>query len=281
MLRKKLLAIGLKEKTNDHPRSRTPTDSEDDRRLRLLRGELDALVQVYGPAHLYSDPLEFPRRYKNSADTEAAALICALFAYGNVTSMKAFLEGLLTALGPSPARALKEGRRVRARPYRFQTADDVERFLGGLGRVLEKHGSVEAAFCGVEGDAEARLENLAVALRRASGRLTPGLAHLLPLPSSGSACKRWWLFLRWVVRKEDGVDLGLWSCLRPSDLVIPVDVHVARMARQLGLTKRMSPDRLFALEVTESLRRLCPEDPVKYDFALARPGILKKVRSEE
>jgi len=253
-----------------------PSYHDNNRRISLLKGELDALVQAYGPGYLSSDPLEFPRRYKNPADTEAAALICALFAYGNVTSMKAFLERLLEALGPSPARALKEGRRVRARPYRFQTADDVERFLGGLGRVLKKHGSIEAAFCGVEGDAEARLENLALALRRASGRLTPGLAHLLPLPSSGSACKRWWLFLRWVVRKEDGVDLGLWSCLKPADLIIPVDVHVARMARRLGLAKRKSPDRLFAIEVTESLRRLCPEDPVKYDFALARPGILKR-----
>jgi uncharacterized protein (TIGR02757 family) len=238
--------------------------------------KLDALVVRYGADYLSTDPLEFPRRYQDRADTEAAALICALFAYGNVTSMKAFLEGLLAALGPSPAGALKEGRGVRARPYRFQAADDVKRFLGGLGRVLKKHGSVEAAFCRIEGNPEARLENLAVALRRASGRLTPGLAHLLPLPSSGSACKRWRLFLRWVIREEDGVDLGLWSCLKPAELIIPVDVHVARMSRRLGLTQRRSPDRIFALEVTESLRRLCPEDPVKYDFALARPGILKR-----
>lgn len=240
-----------------------------------LKKKLDELAALYGSSYLSSDPVEFPRRYTDPADTEAAALICALFAYGNVTSMRAFLEGLLKDLGPSPSGALKAGVRIPARPYRFQTDRDVLRFLGGLGEVLKSCGSVEAAFRSTDGDAETRLENLALRLRGACGRLTPGLAHLLPLPSSGSACKRWRLFLRWVVRKDDGVDLGLWSCLEPAELIIPVDVHVARIARALGLTRRKSPDRLFALEVTAALRRFCPEDPVKYDFALARPGILK------
>ena len=233
------------------------------------------MVARYGPTYLSSDPVEFPRRYGDPLDSEAAALICALFAYGNVTSMKAFLERLLSELGPSPGEALRSGRAWRTRPYRFQTARDVGCLLRGLGTILRDHGSVEAAFGSRGGGPEERIEGLALRLREACGRVTPGMTHLLPLPSSGSACKRWWLFLRWVVRPDDGVDLGLWTCLSPSELLIPVDVHVARAAQEIGLTTRKSPDRIFALEVTESLRLLCPEDPVKYDFALARPGILK------
>jgi uncharacterized protein (TIGR02757 family) len=169
---------------------------------------------------------------------------------------------------------LKEGRAALTGPYRFQTGRDVSRFLSSLSALLREQGSVEAAFESVPGNPEVRLEALATALRRGAGRPTYGLRHLLPLPSSGSACKRWWLFLRWVARPDDGVDLGLWSCVKPSELRIPVDTHVARAARRLGLTRRKSADRLFAVEATESLRAVCPEDPVKYDFALARPGIL-------
>jgi uncharacterized protein (TIGR02757 family) len=113
-------------------------------------------------------------------------------------------------------------------------------------------------------------------LREACGQRTRGLDHLLPLPSSGSACKRWRLFLRWVARPDDGVDLGLWTCLRPSELLMPVDVHVSRAARQLRLTSRATVDRRFVLEVTEALRAICPEDPCKFDYALARPGILRE-----
>ena len=240
-----------------------------------LKEQLDTLLARYGPGQLSSDPLEFARRYAEPRDREAAALICALFAYGNVTAMRAFLEPLLGQLGAHPAEALRSGARLEAGPYRFQTGRDVGLFLGGLGKVLASHHSLEAAFVAGGGDPEARLEAFARMLRTACGRRTYGLDHLVPLPSSGSACKRWRLFLRWVVRPDDGVDLGLWSCLRPCELLMPVDVHVSRAARQLGLTRRATVDHRFALEVTEALRAICPEDPVKYDFALARPGILR------
>jgi uncharacterized protein (TIGR02757 family) len=242
-----------------------------------LKGELDVLVLRFGPGHLHSDPIRFPRLFEVPEDREAVALIAALFAYGNVKAMGTFLQGLLECLGPNPHRALVAGRPLRAVPlYRFQTSKDVRRFLGALGAVLHDHGSLEAAFGLEEGDAEAKLENLALLLREKAGRLTPGLAHLLPLPSDGSACKRWWMFLRWVVRPDDGVDLGLWRCLKPDQLRIPVDTHLARIAFALGLTRRTTPDRAFALEVTHSLAAFCPKDPTRYDFALARLGILRE-----
>lgn len=246
------------------------------RRRDALKKYLDDLAGSYGPAFLFSDPVEIPRGYGDRLDREVAALLCALFAYGTVRGIRGFLEPLLARLGPSPARALAEGRRVRTGPYRFQTAADVRRFMASAGRLLVEYGSVEAAFRAGGGDAESRLEGLALALRRGAGRETYGLNHLLPLPSSGSACKRWWMFLRWVVRPDDGVDLGLWECMNPSELIVPVDTHMARVALELGLTSRKTPDRRFAREVTESLRALCPEDPARYDFALTRQGILRR-----
>ncbi len=225
---------------------------------------------------LAADPVRFARRYEHGADREVVALISALFAYGNVKSMGAFLERLLACLGPSPHRSLMRGgvKRVPG-PYRFQTRRDVARFLDGLGALLAETGSLESAFEGGARDIEDRLESLALRLRQLAGRLTPGLAHLLPLPSSGSACKRWWMFLRWVVRPDDGVDLGLWTCAGPGELRIPVDTHIARIAYALRLSERRTPDRLFSMEVTRALAEICPEDPTRYDFTLAHMGILK------
>jgi uncharacterized protein (TIGR02757 family) len=93
-------------------------------------------------------------------------------------------------------------------------------------------------------------------------------------PASGSACKRLNLFLRWMVRPDDGLDLGLWAPVRPDQLVIPLDTHEARISRYLGLSDRRTVDWKMAVEVTEGLRRLDPSDPVRYDFALSRLGIL-------
>ncbi len=237
---------------------------------------MEALSEDLRARALAADPVRFPRRYVAPVDREAAALVCSLFAYGNVKAMGGFLERVLARLGPAPAAALRAG--VGAGdlpPYRFQTSADVAAFLTSAGRLLAQKGSLEVFF---RGGAEEGLEALARRLRRECGPLTPGLTHLLPLPSSGSACKRWWMFLRWVVRPDDGVDLGLWSALRPSELRMPVDTHVARIALALGLARRRTPDRAFALELTEALAKLRPQDPTRYDFALAHLGISRSCR---
>ncbi len=235
------------------------------------------MARRFGPGHLDFDPVRFPRRYDDPRDTEAAALVAALFAYGNVKAIGDYVEGLLGKLGPSPARALAQNRVPEGLgPYRFQKGPEIERFLRALGAVLGEYGTLEAAFASVEGDAEERLEAFVRVLRRKAGRPSPGLLHLMPLPSDGSACKRWWMFLRWVVRPDDGLDLGLWTCVTPRDLRMPVDTHVARIARALGLAGRKTADRAFALELTESLRAFCPEDPTRYDFALAHMGISRQ-----
>ena len=106
------------------------------------------------------------------------------------------------------------------------------------------------------------------------------LRFLLPRPADGSACKRPLLFLRWVVRRDDGVDLGLWRHPDPAQLVVPLDTHVLRIAYWVGLTDRHDASWRTAVDVTESLRVIDPRDPVRFDFALAHLGISKACRKE-
>ncbi len=114
------------------------------------------------------------------------------------------------------------------------------------------------------------------ATMKLNARDISSLRYLFPSPKQGSACKRLNLFLRWIVRKEDGLDFGLWDKINPNKLIMPVDTHIARICRNIGLTKRNSADWKMAKEITENLKRLDPDDPVKYDFAITRLGIVEK-----
>lgn len=121
-------------------------------------------------------------------------------------------------------------------------------------------------------------EQLARFLGEIRAQWPPGLSRqrdfLFPDPRKGSACKRHHLFLRWMVREKDGVDLGIWTALSPRDLIVPLDTHMARMGRWMGLTRRRSADWKMAEEITDAFRAVCPDDPVKFDYALTRIGIL-------
>jgi uncharacterized protein (TIGR02757 family) len=145
--------------------------------------------------------------------------------------------------------------------------------------MLDQSGSVELFFAeGFSANAGLRagLSSFACRARAlAEGQEPPGrnFLHLLPDPGTGCAAKRPCLFLRWMVRKDDGLDLGLWTVLAPRELVIPLDTHVLRIARYIGLTDRKTAGWLTAEEITSSLRAFDPDDPVSYDFALAQLGI--------
>ena len=196
----------------------------------------------------------------------------------------AFLERLFAVLGPSPRAALSGRRpvplrRVAGLRHRFVSPRGVHRFLFCLRTALLEHGSLEALYrAGMAGEGGSR-ERLARFLARFRGAWGPRLPRerdfLFPDPAKGSACKRHNLFLRWMVRGPDGVDLGLWSVLSPRDLVVPLDTHMARFCRWMELTARRAADWKSAEEVTAAFRAACPEDPVRYDFAITRIGILK------
>ncbi len=211
--------------------------------------------------------------------------MAASFAFGNASQILSFLERMFRVLGTSP-RAVLTARRplspseVSGLCHRFITRRGVHRFLLCLRAVLLAHGSLEALYRkGMEREDGGPREWLAVFLSRFReewGEEIPGERDFLfPDARKGSACKRHNLFLRWVVREGDGVDLGIWTVLSPRHLVVPLDTHMARLGRWLGLTARRSPGWRMAEEITEALRAVCPEDPVRFDFALTRIGILK------
>lgn len=188
------------------------------------------------------------------------------------------------SFGPADARRLAPLR------YRWIGGGELALLARALGDVLDQHCSLQAAFLHHDRPAQPTvapgLEGLVGALRTAASRAARlstwtaaprGLRYLLPAPSSGSACKRWCMFLRWMVRRPGpgaaGVDFGLWRAVSPARLVMPVDTHVHRITRLMGLTARASPSWRMACELTEALRQLSPDDPLRHDFALAHLGI--------
>ena len=236
---------------------------------------------------LKADPVEFPHRYTDPRDIETVALLSASLAYGRADLFKPKIASILEGLGPRPARALEALDVPKARElldgfvYRFNLPSDLAVLLLGMGRTLSKHGSLEAAFvAGRDGSWQTTLARFARGLRAAAPeaeivrKLGPirGLHHLLPFAEAGAA-KRLNLYLRWMVRGPDPIDFGIWKQLSPAELVIPLDTHVMRISKWLGLTQRSTIGWATAEEVTASLRLLDPHDPVRYDFALCHYGM--------
>ncbi len=235
------------------------------------------------------DPVQFPRRYPLREDAEVAGLLAASLAYGRAEGFVPKVERLLSAMGPHPgafvrnldipgAQALLHGF-----VYRFNLGTDVAVLLLGAGRLLRTHGSLEALVAEPLAGGEslhAALAHFVRALRDVPlaplvAALGParGLQHLLPEPLGPGAAKRLNMFLRWMVRGPDEVDLGLWKGIAASALVIPLDVHIGRISRRLGLTRRRDLSWRTALEITSNLRRIDAVDPVRFDFPLCHHGM--------
>ncbi|HZX94600.1 MAG TPA: TIGR02757 family protein [Myxococcales bacterium] len=259
-------------------------------RAELIRPALDRLLDsTDAPERMRGDPVELPHRYSDPQDVEVAALLSAALAYGRVDLFKPRLTRLLDALGPSPAAVARDStpvellRRARGFEYRMTGPRDVACLLYGAGAVLRAHGSLGACFTGHYrrlGDLRAALgafvdELCAPDFTPIAGARAPTrrLKHLLPHPGRGSACKRLNLFLRWMIRGPDGVDFGLWRDVPAAALVVPLDTHVHRIGRFIGLTRRKDLSWKTAEDVTRRLRSLDAGDPVRYDFALSHLGI--------
>jgi uncharacterized protein (TIGR02757 family) len=258
-----------------------------------LRRHLDHFLDHFPrEKHLSNDPVQFVRRYDDPRDREVAGLIASAFAYGNVKSVLRTVDGALGYLGPSPARGIasfdpkQDLRRLRGFYHRFNTSRDLAVFFWIIRRMFEEHGSLEAAFTAglSSGDTDitTALENFSTTLLgfghekfypRGELERRIGVRFLFPRPSEGSACKRMNLFLRWMVRPEDGIDCGVWTRVAPRQLVIPLDTHIARISSYIGLTHLRTAGWSMAMEITQSLRRLHADDPLRYDFALCHLGI--------
>ena len=261
-------------------------------RARRLKPVLDALLDREAMARrVQVDPVRFPRRYRRPEDAELVALVSACLAYGRADLFGAKLEELWRRVGDGPSEAAKALDPLLDRSffegisYRFNSPADLAALFGAAGAVQRESGSLGAAFAEAfneSGDLRSALSAFAGRLRRSvpkgvEAALGPmqGFAHLLPEPERGGACKRLLLLLRWMVRggPNDPIDLGLWKGVPASALLVPLDTHVARIALNLGLTRRQDLSWKTAQDVTASLRQIDPEDPVRYDFALCHHGM--------
>jgi uncharacterized protein (TIGR02757 family) len=242
----------------------------------INRDRLDALYAKYNRREfVHPDPLEFLYEYPDIRDREIVGLIASGLAYGRVAQILKSVRKVLENM-PGPVEFLANGtprefgKVFQGFKHRFTTGEDLAGLLAGIKRVREEYGSLNRCFLAGGTDQAETVYEAGLAF---SNTLSGGKRNsLLPLANGKSACKRLHLFLRWMVRK-DAVDPGGWEGIPESKLVIPLDTHMHKMSIRLGLTRRKQADAKTAHEITRAFRRIVPEDAVKYDFSLTRPGI--------
>ena len=230
------------------------------------------------------------RRYPRLDDREIVGFVAAGLAFGRVASVMNSVEAVCRVLGPNPARFVRgfepsrDSDELRHIVHRWTRGRDLVALMWILRQLLEQSGSLERSFAAgldqkapdVSDAIEAWCSRArAVDLRPAYGRVpkAPGVYYFFARPSTGSACKRINLFLRWMVR-QDGVDPGGWTSVPARQLVVPLDTHTIRIGCCLRLTKRASPGWKMAADITASLRELDPADPVRYDFSLCHLSMM-------
>jgi len=250
-----------------------------------LKQPLDRLCREFDwTRRVEQDAIQYPLRYRDPADIEIAGLLASCLAYGRVDLFGPWVDWVLTRMGDSPARFVwafdleKHRATFTGFRYRFNRERDILAFCVAAQRVLARHGSLEAFFLdgylpehahvgpALEHFAEGFVGGDLTAIFPRN-RLSYGYKHWFPRPSTGGACKRLLLYLRWMIRREPP-DAGIWRRVPPSALLMPVDTHIENMARSIGLTRRRSRSWRMVEEITGALARLDPDDPVKYDFAL-------------
>lgn len=243
-----------------------------------LREVLDEKFACYNcKEFIKNDPISFPHSFTRREDVEIAALLASTIAWGNrkmilSSGRKMFCDIMHSA--PYDYVMSGEWERLddRINIHRTFFASDFKYICRGLRNIFSKHGTMETLFLGCS--VWDGIENLRREMAGANdGATTRHISN--PVAQKGkpaSACKRLHMMLRWLCRKDGIVDLGIWQGVSQAELMIPLDVHVARTARQLGIVTRKQNDRRTVEELTAQLRKLSPDDPVKYDFALFGVG---------
>ncbi|HOP41807.1 MAG TPA: TIGR02757 family protein [Geobacteraceae bacterium] len=260
--------------------------------MNLLKNILENLYEQRSIRYLQNDPLSFCHRYTDPLDQEIVGLLAASFAYGKVSSIMCSVEKILSAMVPTP-RSFIESYDPRAElsvlhgfKHRFNDCRDLRALFLALRTMFVEAGSVGAYFIRTYDekteDMTKSINEFCSAVLRMDYSSVFGVSGIpqdsyfpffFPSPSSGSACKRLCMFLRWMVRPSNGIDLGLWKEITPAKLIIPVDAHIQRISRFLGFTARRNADWRMAREITTALKAFDPADPVKYDFSLCHIGI--------
>ena len=251
---------------------------------------LDQKVKQYNHIDfIEKDPISIPHLYTKQQDIEIAAFFAAIFAWGNRTTIIQKSKELLERMDNAPfeyctQHQAKDLKKLIGFAHRTFNDRDLLYCIAFFKHHYANQKSLETAFFMDQHSGKkvktvaaglVNFKNYFFSLEDAPYRTKKHIAS----PENGSTCKRLNMFLRWMVRKDQhGVDFGLWKAFSPADLIIPIDVHVARVSRSFGLISRPQIDWLTALELTEYCRTLDARDPVKYDFALFSLGVTEKIR---
>jgi len=241
--------------------------------------KLQDLAQKYETADfIKDDPIQFAHRFNNPKDVEIAAFIASLFAYGNRKVFIKKLDELFEIMQNKPLEYVLnfDAKTLKGFNYRFAKDFDIIEVFNILNKLYKEDGGLVALF-----QYGYKLDNSVLSMLQVvtdyfysnvKNEVGQGFYHLIPNPRNKGAMKRMNMFLRWLVRKGP-VDLGLWTFIPRSSLLIPIDVHVARVSREMGLLTRNSNDFKAVLELTENLKKFDPSDPVKFDFAMFGLGV--------
>lgn len=249
--------------------------------MKDLKAFLDEKVERFNqPSFITLDPVSIPHLFTKKQDIEIAGLMAAVLAWGQRVTIIRKCAELMQWMDNAPHEFVlhhRESDLKRFLEFRHRTFNgtDALYFIEALRSIYREHASLEDVFAVPSGNVtiEQGLINFHHRFFSLENHPHRTRKHL-PTPERKSTCKRINMYLRWMVRQDsNGVDFGLWRTISPAQLVCPCDVHVDRVARKLKLIKRKQTDWLTALELTDSLRKLDPKDPVKYDFALFGLGI--------
>lgn len=254
-------------------------------KIQALRTLLDEKAAYYNrPAFIESDPIRIPHQFTQKQDIELAGFFAAIFAWGNRTTIMAKSLELMQRMDMAPYDFVQHASAadltgLAGFKHRTFQYDDLLYFLEFFRRHYARHDSLETAFSQWMRPRDTTVENALNGFRRYffDGEHLRRTEKHISAPALKSSCKRLNMYLRWMVRRDDqGVDFGLWHSIRPSQLICPLDVHVARVAKRFNLLTRKQSDWEAALELTTWLRKLDKADPVKYDFALFGLGVIEK-----
>ncbi len=252
-------------------------------KIETLKDYLENLYFLYNKKkYVYPDPLQFLYDYQNFSDIEIVGLICSSFAYGRVNNIISFLEKILKII-ESPYDFIvnideKNIKKIFKKfKYRFTTSEEIVDFFLIIKKVINNHYSLYKLFLKVYN----KHKNIEKAVRDFIEKCycysNGSLKTLLPNYKKNSAFKRFFLFLRWMVRNDE-VDLGIWEKIPKQELIIPLDIHMYKIAKMINFTSRRTADLKTAIEITQNFKNINPDDPVKYDFVLTRFGIHPEIK---
>jgi len=247
-----------------------------------LKDFLDKKVDKYNqPFFIKDDPICIPHLFTKKQDIEIAGFFAAIFAWGNRATIIKKSKELLQLMDMQPHEFClhhdsKDLKRLIGFKHRTFNDTDLLYFVEFFKYHYSQHKSLESAFV-LDGDTIEKIlagfHHYFFSLEHVPRRTKKHIAN----PERGSTCKRLNMFLRWMVRNDNkGVDFGIWKKITPAQLICPIDLHVARVAKRFSLLHRKQIDWLAAIELTDYLRTLDKNDPVKYDFALFGMGVIDK-----